>query len=502
MVSADRRAAVCRGHAEKLLSHQSKEPPPIEKLRADVPDGLARVLQRMLAKRPEDRYGTPAEVAEAVAPYICPPDERQLEFDPGGWSIRAHAYTTWAMLCKFARRNKAFTATAVTALVLLAWSSVVNYQARRALEKTTREAVPALVKAAQFGVEKQDFKNALDQVDLALAYAPENSEARLLKGQVLIVRRQFAQAKGELERYLRQQPGDKDAERLLNLCVRDRPDSEEILLELAHVFEQQQMPALAVGLLKPIASTSVEARSNLLPMFQAQIDRSWPGLGERLKLDPNGIYRLNLTGCSQVTHLVPLKGIPLTALNLEKCDGVRDLTPLRGMPLCALNLKLCGQVRDLSPLKGMQLSSVVLAECRKVQDLEPLRGMPLTELDLFGVELRDLRPLQGMQLTSLWCPYSGVVDLSPLKDMPLTRLSCAYTGVSDLSPLKGMPLKTLDLSSCAVRDLSPLETLELLEIRLPPQEQITAGMDRLRKMTTLATINGVPREEFWKTYKK
>jgi serine/threonine protein kinase len=52
--------------AQKLLWHQQAEPSPVEQARADVPAGLAAVLQRMLAKRPEDRYQTPAEVAAAL----------------------------------------------------------------------------------------------------------------------------------------------------------------------------------------------------------------------------------------------------------------------------------------------------------------------------------------------------------------------------------------------------------------------------------------------------
>ncbi len=53
---------------EKLLKHQLNDPEPVERLRPDVPPELARVIQRMMAKKPEDRYQTPAEVAAALLP--------------------------------------------------------------------------------------------------------------------------------------------------------------------------------------------------------------------------------------------------------------------------------------------------------------------------------------------------------------------------------------------------------------------------------------------------
>ncbi len=54
---------------EKLVAHRKVEPQPIEQIRPDVPAALGAVLRKMMAKRPEDRYPTPAAVAEALAPF-------------------------------------------------------------------------------------------------------------------------------------------------------------------------------------------------------------------------------------------------------------------------------------------------------------------------------------------------------------------------------------------------------------------------------------------------
>jgi formylglycine-generating enzyme required for sulfatase activity/serine/threonine protein kinase len=54
---------------QKLLRHQQEEPPGIETLRPDVPAPVAEVLRRTLAKKPEQRYQTPAELAAALQPF-------------------------------------------------------------------------------------------------------------------------------------------------------------------------------------------------------------------------------------------------------------------------------------------------------------------------------------------------------------------------------------------------------------------------------------------------
>jgi serine/threonine protein kinase len=54
--------------AHKVAKHLQSEPPPIEQFRRHLPPGVGLVLGKMLAKRAEDRYQTPEEVAQALAP--------------------------------------------------------------------------------------------------------------------------------------------------------------------------------------------------------------------------------------------------------------------------------------------------------------------------------------------------------------------------------------------------------------------------------------------------
>jgi serine/threonine-protein kinase len=54
---------------DKILRHQTDQPPSLRKLRPDVPVGLEKLIGEMLAKRPEKRTPTAADIAIALAPF-------------------------------------------------------------------------------------------------------------------------------------------------------------------------------------------------------------------------------------------------------------------------------------------------------------------------------------------------------------------------------------------------------------------------------------------------
>lgn len=68
--------------ADKLLAHQMKQPPPITDTRSDVPAGVLAIINKMMAKKAEQRYTTPEEVADALAPFtqtpIAPPPAAEM----------------------------------------------------------------------------------------------------------------------------------------------------------------------------------------------------------------------------------------------------------------------------------------------------------------------------------------------------------------------------------------------------------------------------------------
>jgi serine/threonine-protein kinase len=61
---------------QKLLWHRQTEPPPVESRRPGLPAALCPIVRQMMAKRPEDRYQTPHEVAEALQPFCEEEDIR------------------------------------------------------------------------------------------------------------------------------------------------------------------------------------------------------------------------------------------------------------------------------------------------------------------------------------------------------------------------------------------------------------------------------------------
>jgi serine/threonine-protein kinase len=54
---------------QKLYNHEQADPPAADSLRPGLDRAVVVIVQKMMAKRPEDRYQTPAEVAAALSPF-------------------------------------------------------------------------------------------------------------------------------------------------------------------------------------------------------------------------------------------------------------------------------------------------------------------------------------------------------------------------------------------------------------------------------------------------
>ena len=86
--------------AEKMMAHQFKQATPVNELSADVPAGLAEVVNRLLQKTPEQRFGSTTEAVDAIRPFASrgsglvlrpklPKTARPLTPRPGGAPVNA-----------------------------------------------------------------------------------------------------------------------------------------------------------------------------------------------------------------------------------------------------------------------------------------------------------------------------------------------------------------------------------------------------------------------------
>jgi serine/threonine protein kinase len=66
---------------QKLLWHQIRKIQSVADYRGDVPPEMAAVIEKMLTKSPEDRYETPQQVADALAPWAQQP----ISPPPAAW---------------------------------------------------------------------------------------------------------------------------------------------------------------------------------------------------------------------------------------------------------------------------------------------------------------------------------------------------------------------------------------------------------------------------------
>jgi serine/threonine protein kinase len=94
---------------ERILKHQTQEPEKITELRADAPDDMVEVCEKMMAKGPDDRYQSAEEVSQAladchVAEVILEPDEPVAESNSpvvaAGASLAGARSSAWGFLAR------------------------------------------------------------------------------------------------------------------------------------------------------------------------------------------------------------------------------------------------------------------------------------------------------------------------------------------------------------------------------------------------------------------
>ncbi len=87
-------------NTEKIRSHREKKPDAMSGLRPDTPQEVIAILEKMMAKRPERRFATAAEVAQKLEPFSR---REAVEFD---FARIVKARAKWAKRRELMRKQK------------------------------------------------------------------------------------------------------------------------------------------------------------------------------------------------------------------------------------------------------------------------------------------------------------------------------------------------------------------------------------------------------------
>jgi Leucine-rich repeat (LRR) protein/tRNA A-37 threonylcarbamoyl transferase component Bud32 len=415
---------------EKLLGHQMQQPRPIEELRPDVPPAVAAVVRRLMAKKPADRYQTPAEAAAALA---AAPDE-----------------TTSAPALYPARGDTALAETADL------WSTIA------ATPPVEPPAAPA------------------DRRRWLMLSAVGGALLLVLAGVLaLVLRTMTAPAPG---------PGPTVAERTPPTFASPAASFEQWLKSVVAMSAEKQVEEVRAKLKERNPRFDGQLTSDIANGQVLQLSFATENVSD---ISPvRALPHLKSLSCAAVqaehgalADLSPLTGMALTSLNVNGNLGVHDLSPLRGLPLEWLNIGFT-TVDDLSPLRSVPLASLTLHNC-SVRELSGLRGVRLKELRFGGwsSQISDLSPLEGMPLQTLYFQQTQVRDLAPLRTLPLRDFRYGLQVVSDLSPLKDAPLETFEGDFNAWRDADVLRGIKTLKtINNQPAEKVWEKVDADRAM--------------------
>jgi serine/threonine protein kinase/Leucine-rich repeat (LRR) protein len=473
---------------QKLFHHHEDPPPSLCDRRGDVPAAVEAIVHRLMAKRPEERYQSPIELAEALALA------RDGVSDEGTDApVREHSGIGDLMQGTLSPAST---------------------------DSGSAEPFMPLIDLPAGSVERPG--SAVKQfTPRRLALAAGGALVLLLLVLVVLRARRpaehvtpVADAKAPATRPTSSSPA----------LVAGAPVDETWLAAVAALPAQEQVRAVAQKLRDCNPQFDGELGHKIEGDIVTELSFSTRAVDDITPLRAlTRLRRLACRGAKDVgvlADLSPLADLRLTALD---CGGnlVASLVPLKMMPLCEL---LCDHTRvaDLAPLTGLPLARLDCSHTN-VATLIPLQAMPLRELAIQGCKVADLTPLEGMRLTALACDQTAVTDLSPLRRMPLAEMACNLAGVADLAVIESLPLRRLRCPFDPWRDAETLRAMRGLEeingqastafwqqvaqeqtrftawvnatAKLPPEKQVAAVADELRRRNRDFDGEVVPRLE-------
>lgn len=441
---------------ELLFKHREEEPQPVARLRAGVPAGVQAIISKLLAKRPDDRYQTPAELV--VALKALRESANTGTSRTGMKSMRSKKKLSGKHLPAGTgkpRRRTFVMAGGLAVAVLLAGVALAVFS--RTDRSPVALASPLVTLAAP-------------PVGLATPPVAAPSQSELVSGDP--------------------QPDPEDV-------VLPAPTTKGILVIVADPAAKTLFNSKGVAVVDKAENRKVlkTGEHELLAGYYEVDLASLPDTLEvsngDFTIDPSRKARISITkrpapAVVQVVPTVPSGPEEKWRQEVAALPAAKQVD--------AVLQKLSERNRGFNP-KGSGITHKIAKDAvagkeavtelaltgsnaRPIVDVSPLRALvSLQSFTCRGTEgekvnLHDLRPLRGLKLKALDVRNTKVEDLSPLKGIPLEVLDCRSTRVNNLEPLKGMPLRHL---CCAF---------------------VPGRNDLIRSTKTLETVNERPVKEF------
>jgi serine/threonine protein kinase/Flp pilus assembly protein TadD len=165
-----------------------------------IPLDLETICLKAMEKNPERRYRTAGEMAEDLRRYLQ------------GGLISARRASLATRAWKTVKRHPTVSV-ALLAVVILAAAGGLAWRLHRAQQ--VGEQVRLAVSEARRDIDSGLYRDGLAKVDRALALAPEDSAARLLRARLLFETEKVAMAVDEASAILKRAPGDWTAHLIL-----------------------------------------------------------------------------------------------------------------------------------------------------------------------------------------------------------------------------------------------------------------------------------------------
>ena len=395
---------------QAILHHtvQGTIPPP------QTNNALAAIAMKGLSKSPSDRYPTVAALSHDLRNHL------------NGYATLAENPTLLTHLQLLINRHRTATLLLLLALLIITTTLTLSFrsirhneqlalnaldqlqQKNKYIQQTALAVAPDYLELARQHEHQYRFPQADTALATALAFNPQNPQARLLQAHHHLSQLQFDKAHDLLS----QADGIPTASaptalRLANKYRNQPPITDEQLPALTADFIQHNLTPLLPRLFNHLNRAPLNPQTRF-PALQAclqQLNPDTPNLQLQQTSFGAAGHLINLGNNPELSNLIPLTGLPITILNLNQ-TGRPDLTPLRldqlrELRLSGTRLERLNEIGDLPQLNVLDISRT------RINDLSSILRYPnLTTLNLSNIPNLTLSP------RLVWCQKLTSITLS------------------------------------------------------------------------------------------